>query len=246
MTGLGATARTTARPVHVVVVPGMGLTAYVDPTVDSLRARGHRASVLDLPGFGSPRPLACRPTVREVAATAAAWLRAEAHESPGQRLVLLGHSTGAVSALLAGLELQDEGVLAGVVLAGPVATPSQRSLPRIIAAAPRAYRRDSPRELVELGQLARGGPDAVRLLRSALAERPEELVTSLRLPLVLTAGRADAFAPSWWLSQLASAALASPSVGVARLPGSHNNLFTHPDQVAAVAEGLGATPTIVR
>jgi len=127
-----------------------------------------------------------------------------------------------------------------------VAMPRQRSLPRIAAVAPRAYRRDPLRELRGLPQLVHGGPDAVRLLRSALAEHAEELVASLRLPLVLTAGRADAYAPPAWLSQLARAALASPSVRVVRLPGSHNNLFTDPGPVAALAEGLGATPTILR
>lgn len=236
----------TGPPTHVVLLPGLGLTSYVGPTVRALRARGHAATVLDLPGFGSRPPRACGATVRQVASTAARLLRAELRARPGQRLVLLGHSTGAVSALLAGLELQDEGVLAGIVLAGPVATPRQRSLLRIVAVAPRAYRRDSLSELQVLPELARGGLDVVRLLRSALAEPAEQLVPSLRLPLVLTAGRADAFAPPSWLSQLAGAARSSPSVRFVRLPGSHNNLFTHPAQVAALPEGLGATPTIAR
>ena len=56
----------------------------------------------------------------------------------------------------------------------------------------------------------------------------------LSVPLVLTAGRGDAFAPQWWLEVLACGATRSPAVTVERLGGSHNNPYTH----AAALAGL--------
>ena len=55
----------------------------------------------------------------------------------------------------------------------------------------------------------------------------------LRVPLVLTAGEADTFAPEAWMRTVAAAS-GSPATGVSVLPGSHNNLFTHAAAVAAL------------
>ncbi len=219
----------------VVVLPGMGATAYVQPLARALDDRGLPATVLDLPGFGSPRPLACRPAVRAVAEAAGDHVR-----RLGEPVVLLGHSTGAVSALLAALALQDDGLVRALVLAGPVSTPRQRSVPRIAAVVPAAFRRDTMGELRVVPQYLRGRDDAVRLLRSALQEAPETLVGDVRVPLLVTAGRADSLAPAWWLSRLAASATAAPAVRVVRLPGSHNNPWTQGGRLAAVVEGFVA------
>jgi pimeloyl-ACP methyl ester carboxylesterase len=67
-----------------------------------------------------------------------------------------------------------------------------------------------------------------------MRDAPDERIRRLRVPLTLTAGEADTFSPEDWLQRLAVAAVASSSVTVLRLPGSHNNPFTHPDQLADV------------
>ena len=74
----------------VVIVPGLGLPFYTLPTVRSLAARGLDATVLDLPGFGSSRPWATRPSVHAIGLTAARWVESVAD---GRPVVLLGHST---------------------------------------------------------------------------------------------------------------------------------------------------------
>jgi hypothetical protein len=64
--------------------------------------------------------------------------------------------------------------------------------------------------------------------------------------VTVTAGVHDAFVPVTWLDQLAGSASSAPSVRTSLLGGSHNNLFTHPDDLAdlvvlAAADAL-ATP----
>jgi fermentation-respiration switch protein FrsA (DUF1100 family) len=70
-----------------------------------------------------------------------------------------------------------------------------------------------------------------------MRDAPDERIRQLRVPLTLTAGEVDTFAPKEWLEQLASAAEKSPGVTVDTLSGSHNNPYTHAEQVAAVVLG---------
>ena len=228
----------------VVLVPGLGAPSYVLPTVHALAAAGARTSLLDVPGFGAAGPLSCEPTVTSLAAAVVGHLR---RLDPAQRVVLFGHSTAAIVALRAALEVQDAVPLAGVVLAGPVFAPTQRSLPSLALAASTACRREPLRELRVLNDHWRGRRSLPALVRSGLAERPEQLIESLTVPVTLTAGTDDTFAPRWWLLQLAQAASRSVEVQVAQLPGSHNNPFTHPDAVARLVMdcGRGSTPTPV-
>lgn len=228
---------------HLVIVPGLGALGYLVPLVRELGWRGIRGTLLDLPGFGrgdGPGGLGggcgSNPTVPDVAAAVAAWCAG----LPGSErpVVLFGHSTGAQAALLAAIQLQERGrPPAALVLAGPTVAPNQRSLARLLATAPMAYRRDPPAELGALGDIRRGGRDVLTLLRSAIADRPERTVRDLTVPLLVTAGLHDAFAPTRWLVALTHAA-ASRSTRVVRLPGSHNNPFTHPSAMAALVESV--------
>lgn len=233
-TGPGAT------PHHVVIVPGLGALGYLVPLVGELGRRGLQVTLLDLPGFGRRDGLGCAPTVADVAAAAVRWTTGL---PPGERPVLFGHSTGAQAALLAAVQLQD--AAGALVLAGPTVAPNQRSLPRLIARAPLAYRRESPTELSVLGDYRRAGRDVLVLLRSAIADRPERTVRELRLPLLVTAGRQDSFAPPGWLVTLTHAA-ASRSARVLRLPGSHNNPYTHPAALATVVEAMAGEAASLR
>jgi pimeloyl-ACP methyl ester carboxylesterase len=199
--------------------------------------------VLDLPGFGSSAGDATSPDIHAIGRVVARWLAAQ---PLGAVAALLGHSTGAQAALTAALEIQDARPDLALVLAGPTFLPRQRRLLPLAAATVTAYRRDSLRELVVAPSLARGRTDVVRVLRSGMRDAPDERIRGLRIPLTLTAGEADSFAPGWWLTRLAEAAVAVPRVVVDVLPGSHNNLFTHPHLVAdtffRAATGSGLPP----
>lgn len=225
----------------VVIVPGLGLPFYTMPTVRSLVARGLDAAVLDLPGFGSSRPWPTRPSIHAIGLTAARWVETVAD---GRPVVLLGHSTGAQAALTAALALSAHRRGFSVVLAGATFAPEQRHLWRLAGATPFAYRDDGWDEL-DPAELYRGRAGIVAMLHSGLRDAPEERIGHLPVPLTVTTGVHDAFAPVEWLDRLAVSACSAPSVRTSLLGGSHNNLFTHPDEVAdlvvlAAAEATAA------
>jgi pimeloyl-ACP methyl ester carboxylesterase len=215
----------------VVLLPGLGLPDYTFPTARALAARGVPCTVLDLPGFGTHRPDACRSHIHDVGRLAAAWVLAQPAEAV---TVVMGHSTGSQAALTAVLGLQQARAGLHLVLAGPTFQPGQRRVLPLALAAVTAYRRDTLRELVIAPAAARGRTGVWRVLRSGMRDRPEERVRRVTVPVTLTAGEDDSFAPRWWLDRLAQAAGAAPEVHRAVLSGSHNNLFTHPQQVAEV------------
>ena len=221
----------------VVVVPGLGLPQYVFPTAAALSRRGVMCAVLDVPGFAATGRHGSGPQVHEIGQTTAEWVEARALSGP---VVVLGHSTGAQGALDAALRLQDTQPGLGLVMAGPTFTPRQRRFPRMAAAAATAYLRDSPGALVVVPTALRHSPGVLSIVRSGMRDAPDERLRQLRVPLTLTAGEADTFAPEDWLTRLASAADASPSVIVRTLSGSHNNPYTHAEQVAAVVLGAVA------
>ena len=214
-----------------VLVPGLGLPQYVFPTAEALSRLGVSCAVLDVPGFAAPGRHGSRPDVTGIGRAAAEWV--QAHNLLGP-LVVFGHSTGAQGALDAALRLQDTQPGLGLVMAGPTFTPRQRRLPRMAPAAATAYLRDSPGALVVVPTALRRSSGVLSVVRSGMRDAPEERLLDLRVPLTLTAGTADTFAPKQWLQQLASAAEKSPSVTVHTLSGSHNNPYTHAEQVAAV------------
>ena len=230
----------------VVIVPGLGLPQYTFPTVLAVAARGLECTVLDLPGFGTSGVDATRPHVHAVGRAAAEWVVAQ---PPSAVTVLVGHSTAAQAALTAALALQEVRRDLALVLAGPTFVPRQRRFLPLALATLTAYRRDSLRELVVVPSLARGRLGVVDILRSGMRDDPEARVRRLALPLTLTSGEADSYAPRWWLDRLAAAATQAPHVEVSTLPGSHNNLFTEPDRLAevlgraAAQAGLPSPPT---
>lgn len=213
----------------VVILPGLGLPAYAAPTVHALAARGATAVLLDLPGFGERAPLGAHPTITTIGAVAARWIRRRRHRG---RLVVVGHSTGAQAALTAALVTQDERPDAELVLAGPTFAPPHRRLGPLLRSTPHAYREDTWRELRVLPALVRGRLDVWSMLRSGMRDAPERRIADLALGVTVTAGSEDAFAPSWWLGLLAASARRAAYAEVVTNPGSHNNLFTHPVELA--------------
>ena len=224
---VGAPRETTAGPL-VVILPGLGLPFYTLPTARALSARGLDCEVLDLPGFGSARPRPTRPNVHAIGLAAAGWVRARAAD---RAVVVVGHSTGAQAALTAALALAVERRELSLVMAGPTFAPPQRRLVPLAAAVPFAYRDDGPREL-DAGEVGRGRMGIVEMLHSGMRDTPERRIRALSAPLTVTSGVHDAFAPASWTDALARAAVSAAATRTSLLGGSHNNLFTHPDELA--------------
>lgn len=208
----------------VVLLPGLGVPEYLTRWA-RLTARWARVVLLDLPGWGvrdeRPRPS----TVAGVADATVRWLRTVADED----VVLVGHSTGSTSALLAAVS-GTPGVRA-LFLAGLVFDPPARRLPVL---ALRCLGAVTPRLLPEVPLMApplvRGvGRGLVRHLASALAERPEELLGVTPVPTTLATGAQDRFGKPSWVTAVAAAA----GVPTVVLPGRHNCVFTHPWAVDA-------------
>jgi len=214
----------------VVILPGLGLPQYVFPTAEALSRRGVLCTVLDLPGFAAAGRHGSQPHVHDIGRVAAEWVEAQAVTGP---VVVLGHSTGSQAALAAALSLQKTHTQLRLVMAGPTFTPRQRRLGPLAAATWTAYRRDSPAELMVVPTAVRELTGVWSVLRSGMRDSPDERLQNLRVPLVLTAGEADSYAPADWLHRLAAAS-GSATVTVRPLPGSHNNPYTHPEELADV------------
>ena len=214
----------------VVLVPGLGLPKYALPTAHALAARGVSVALLDLPGFGLGEPNSTRPDINAIGLLAAAWIMVQ---PATRRTTLIGHSTGSQAALTAALSAQERHPNLTLVMAGPTFTPPQRRASRLARAAVTAYRDDTVRQ-IRPSEVARGWWGVPSILLSGLADAPDERLGRLRIPLSLTSGVHDSFAPAAWLEQLATRATLSPRVRVSTQPGSHNNLYTHPHHVADV------------
>ena len=212
----------------VVVLPGLGLPFYTIPTARAIAARGLACTVLDLPGFGSNLPRPTSPSIHAAGLTAARWIEAQ---TAGHPLVVLGHSTGGQAALTAALALSVRRRDFSLVLAGTTFAPEQRRLHRLARATPLAYREDRLDQIDPM-EVYRGRAGIVAMLQSGLNDAPEERIAHLPVPVTVTAGVHDAFVPVTWLDQLAGSASSAPSVRTSLLGGSHNNLFTHPDDLA--------------
>ena len=193
--------------------------------------RGLDCEVLDLPGFGSTRPRATRPNIHAIGLAAAGWVRERASDRP---VVVLGHSTGSQAALTAALALAGSARPSRSSWPGRPSRRASDGCCTLAAATPFAYRDDRPREIdpVEI----RNGRTAIAvMLQSGMRDAPERRIAGLPAPLTITSGVHDAFAPTAWLDTLATSAAAAACTRTSLLGGSHNNLFTHPDEVADLA-----------
>jgi pimeloyl-ACP methyl ester carboxylesterase len=203
---------------EVVLLAGLGAPGYLAPWARET-AQWTRASIVDLPGWRAGHAQACRPTLVAIATALAHWLEAtERHD-----VILLGHSTGA-QAVLKTAQLVPE-LIGGLVLAGPTFDPAARTVPALLRRAIRTLPREVPGELpvVLPSYIASGGRPLLQLIRSAMADRPEDQVQRLTMPSVVITGQRDGFAPPAWARHLAQLASASYLI----LPGAHNGCFPH-------------------
>ena len=216
-----------------VLVPGLGLPRYLVPLARHLAAQGLETVLLDAlawrgRGSAGGRAQRAEPTIAGLSELAAAWLRRQEEGS----VVVVGHSTGSQVALEAVLRVQRTRPALELVMGGPTFTPEQRRLRGLVPAALTAYLKDPPRELVVLKDVARVRTDLARIVQSGRRHPTDKRVGLLTVPLTVTAGEADSFAPRDWLDLLARrAGVASRAVV---LPGSHNNPFAYPEEFGAL------------
>lgn len=215
----------TARPgtPELVVLPGLGALGYLAPLV--LACSGWtRVHLLDLPGFGDRRTARCPAAVDDLAEVVARWV-AQAATEP---VLLLGHSTGAQVALHAAAGLP-RGIEA-VVAAGVTFPPELRRWGPLAGAVARTLPHERPGELpAVLPYYVRGARRLPALLRSALADRPEEVVAGPLPRLLVVRGEHDRLCPQEWAAALADRAGGTAVV----LPGGHNVPWTHPAALSA-------------
>ncbi len=202
----------------IAMLPGLGYPGMLHPLLAELSA-WTTVTLLSLPGWRRRRATSSVPTVAGIAEAAADWLR----QSGGPPPVLLGHSTGAQAALQTAMIVPDR--VAALVLAGPTVEPAARRWPRLVTRYCRTLWRESPAELVSVRRslVAGGVSRVVRLIESAIADRPEQLIAQSPVPIMILAGKHDRVASPTWCRQLAD-------LGGARfrtLPGGHNFLYPY-------------------
>lgn len=219
----------------MVVVPGLGALGYLLPLARAC-APWTQVHVLDLPGYGHRTTARLPSGLHAVATTLAAWLTAwlAERETP---VLLLGHSTGAQSALQAARAVPES--VQHLVLAGTTFRPETRRPWPLV----RAVLRTLPYE--QLGQVpavlpyyARGRHGLPALVRTALADAPERAVAGLARPLLVLRGQDDRLCGQAWATQLAE-------LGRGRaqsLPGAHNSPWTFPELNARVLRDLVQPP----
>jgi pimeloyl-ACP methyl ester carboxylesterase len=200
---------------ELVLVMGMAVSDYLLP---GLAAFGSwtRAHLVDLPGYAGsgdpPRPL----DVPALGDAVAHWLDAAAP----RHVVLAGHSSGTQVAAQAAL--RRPGAVAGLVLASPTIDPVARSWPALFV----RWRLDGRREPPGLSESHRpewrraGLRRLLHTVRIHLADRLEDTVAALALPVLVLRGVEDRLSTREWAQSL------GPLVD---MPGAHTFPWAAPD-----------------
>ena len=211
---------------ELVVVPGLGAPGYLLPGLRAC-ASWTRVHLLDVPGFGHRRTARLPADLTTTAEVVTAWLA----QVPAAPVVLMGHSTGAQVSLRAAAGEQVVRVVAAGITFPPEA---RRPLPLLLRLL-RTLVHERPGELpAVLPSYLRGARRLPELLRSALADRPEDAVPRIPVPLLVLHGQHDRLCPQSWAQRLAAAA---PDGRAIRLPGAHNVPWTHPEQLSSALAG---------
>ena len=205
---------------EVVAVPGLAVANYLQPAVCGLAA-WTRAHLVELPGFSGsgepPHPL----VVPQFADAVAQWLEASGLE----QVVLVGHSSGTQVAAHAAARRPRN--VKALVLASPTMDPRYRSLRRILLAWRRNHELE-PKSLDEqhTPERQRAGLRRVRhALRVHLADRLEDVVPEVSVPVLVLHADQDRLCTEEWARQLSDLA---PDGRFCALPGAHSFVWTAP------------------
>lgn len=235
-------ARVGAGGAHVVFVHGLGMaTNYLEPTMRAL-GESMAVSALDLPGFGGSRRTVrgslghesrCPEGLGELADALVAWLRVRRIVAP----ILLGQSHGCQVVVEAVTRAPE--VASALVLNAPTMLAEHRTIGgqlwRIVL--------DTPREPLSLvphvaRDWLRAGP--VRILgtlRDALADRIEDKLPAVRVPVLIVNGERDPVSPPAWgerLARLTGSRVGGVGARCVVVPdAAHAVPFSHPEALAA-------------
>jgi pimeloyl-ACP methyl ester carboxylesterase len=216
----------------LVLVHGLGVSSrYMLPLAGRL-AGDRRVVAPDIPGFGRSatprRPL----DVHAQAELIAAWMPAAGLE----RAAFFGHSLG--SQVVADLALHHPHLATRLILAAPTIDDGGRSVPRELL----RLLWDVPREpfslvpVVTRDYLRAGLGRVLRTLRYALADRLEERLPALDLPVLVLRGARDPVVSERWTEKVARLL---PHGRLAVVPrAAHALQFSHPREVAALLKGF--------
>jgi pimeloyl-ACP methyl ester carboxylesterase len=203
-------------PPDVVIVPGLAVSRYLEPTVRCVEQAGAYCELVRLPTTGPPL------TVPRYAELVAGRVR-------GREVVLVGHSSGTQVAAMVAREVP----VTRLVLGSPTIDPAYRSVPRVVA----RWLIDGTREPSSLGrqefpEWRQAGLRRIRvLLRSMLRHPLEDLVTGVTCPVTVVRGERDPMCTPAWAASLGDALVTVPG-----LP--HAFPYQVPDVFAHIALGV--------
>jgi pimeloyl-ACP methyl ester carboxylesterase len=215
---------------EVVLVQGMAVADYLLPGLAAL-GEWTRAHLVELPGFAGsgdpPRPL----DVAEYGAAVADWVDGAGLE----RIVLMGHSSGTQVAARAAA--RHPPAVRAVVLASPTIDPRYRGWGRLFVAWQLDGRREPP-GLTESHEpeWKRAGPRRLlHVVRIHLADRLEDVVPRLRVPVLVLHGDEDRVCTERWARSLGERAAEGSFVS---MPGAHTFPWADPHAWSAPIRDL--------
>jgi pimeloyl-ACP methyl ester carboxylesterase len=184
----------------VVIVPGLGVSAYLRPALRVLAERGHRGWLVDPPGFGDSGDARYPLGMAEIAEVLASWLDAQALP----RVTVIGHSSGTQAAARLAALAPDR--VRRLVLGSPTLDPRYRSWPVALA----RWVLDGTREPAGLTGTQRpewrraGARRLITLLRSMKADDLERTLAWVRCPVLVLRGARDPLCTPEWARQLST------------------------------------------
>ncbi len=206
---------------EVVAVPGLAVANYLQPAVCALGS-WTRAHLVELPGFSGssepPHPM----DVGQLADAVVQWLDASGLD----RVVLLGHSSGTQVAARAAAGRPSN--VKALVLGSPTMDPRFRSTRRIMVAWRRNHALEPPSlDEQHTPERRRAGWRRVRhALRVHLADRLEDVVPQLHVPVLVLHGDEDRICTEEWARELSELA---PDGRFRTVPGAHSFVWTAPE-----------------
>jgi 2-hydroxy-6-oxonona-2,4-dienedioate hydrolase len=182
----------------VVLLPGLGASPATMLPLARLLPRDRGVHIVDLLAFREGERPPGTLTLRQFAATAAAWLGA----IDCDHAAWIGHSFG--SQVVVQLAFDAPSVVEKLSLISPTVDPRQRSLgrqlarllvdstrepPRLLSVLFRDYLRLGPRVLLEIGELA-------------ISDRVEEKLPSIDAEALVVRGSRDPLVPQRWAEEM--------------------------------------------
>ncbi|RIV39961.1 alpha/beta fold hydrolase [Micromonospora radicis] len=215
----------------IVLVHGLGVAArMVAPTARRL-AVGGLVLAPDLPGYGrsgKPRPV---PRIGELGAALTSWLTT----TTAAPAMLVGVSLG--SQIVIDVALRNPAAVRALVLVSPIVEPERRSWRRQLWRWQQEQATQSLRlRAIQLDDYRRAGLGrVVRTFSSALAQRPEEKVGRLRMPVLICRGSRDPLVSASWVRQLR----ARCGGELVTVPGAvHAMSYENPVELSRVVQGF--------